>query len=384
MLRPRSLLRFPFSALAIALLAGCFQGRSFAQELQPESPRHSDSHPTGTFNGAETKISSLPVPSGMTAYDPFFSEGWAYWERDYLVHIEPRSPRVDLYDKDKVRASIKVVIPGYSDFTETDATVTRDGHLLVSGCSRADVGGKIHCFIGTASPDGHVSPIVDTGRFAPVGISTCDGENVWAMGWLRAPPYFDRESEKPYNVLRLYRLGDGKMIESELPRSSFPRRSHPAPAGRSPELTMQCRGTTLGIYEGASDEWIEYDAATSKLTRWKLLGQIQSHHFAQYDSAGKLLHFPVHATFITGVAMLDSGEVYASFVHQARDGSAPVSTGLFRLQKSGGQAAWLPVDGALGSAAKEGTFDELCGTDGKNLVYSRFGEHHWFFSSPPQ
>jgi hypothetical protein len=214
-------------------------------------------------------------------------------------------------------------------------------------------------------------------------ISTCDGSTVWAMGWLRAPPYFDREGDEPYDVLRLYRLGDGKIIESELPRSSFPARSSPVRAGfGSPDLTMQCRGATLGIYEGASDEWIEYDTDSSKLSRWKLPPQM--HHFAQYDSSGNILPFPVHPTFITGLAMLDSGDVYASFVHQARDGSSEATVGLFRLQKAAGQSAWSLVDGTLGSYGEQGKFEELCGTDRKNLVYSRFGEHHWFFSSPPR
>jgi len=34
----------------------------------------------------------------MTAYNPFFSEGRPVWERGYLVYVDPRSPRVDLYD----------------------------------------------------------------------------------------------------------------------------------------------------------------------------------------------------------------------------------------------------------------------------------------------
>ena len=326
----------------------------------------------------------MPAPNSTTAYDPSFSEGRGYWERDYLVYVDPRSPRVELYDKDKDQASVKVAIPGYSDLSLSDATVTPDGRLVVSGCSHADEGGKIHCFVGLASRDGHVSPLIDTERFAPTQISTCDGATVWAMGWLRAPPYFDREGDEPYDVLRLYRLKDGKIIASALPRSSFPARSNPSSPGgfESPELTMQCRGTTLGIYEGASDEWIQYDTANSKLTRWKLLKQ--THHFMQYDSEGKELPFPVHPTFITGLAMLDSGEVYASFVHEARDGSAKATVGLFRLQKAAEQSMWSLVDGTLGSYGEQGKFDELCGTDGKNLVYSRFEEHHWFFFSPPR
>jgi hypothetical protein len=338
---------------------------------------------TQSPNMAKVKGPASSAPNSETAYDPFFSEGRGYWERDYLVYVDPHSPRVDLYDKDKDQASVKVAIPGYGDFSLSDGTVTPDGHLVISGCSHADEGGQIHCFIGLASRDGHVSPLIDTERFAPARISTCDGVTVWAMGRLRAPPYFDRESDEPYDVLRLYRLNDGKIVESELPRTSFPRWSNPSSPGgfESPELMMQCRGTRLGIYEGASDEWIEYDTTNRKLTRWKLLKQ--THHFMQYDSNGNEVPFPVHPTLITGLAMLDSGDVYASFVHEARDGSAEATVGLFRLQKAAEESRWSLVDGTLGSYREQGKFHELCGTDGKNLVYSRYGERHWFFSSPP-
>jgi hypothetical protein len=334
-------------------------------------------------NTGKIKNATLPAPNSMTAYDPYFSEGRGYWERDYLVYVDPHVPRVDLYDKDKIQVSIKAAIPGYSDFHFHDGTVTPDGHVIVSGCSFADIGGEVHCFIGLANRDGHVSPLVDTGRFAPGRISTCDGATVWAMGWLRAPDFFGSESHKPYDVLRLYRLADGKIVTSALPRNSFPKRSHPSEPGgfQSPELTMQCRGTKLGLYEGASDEWIEYDAGDSKPTRWKL--PKMSHRFAQYDSNGKMLPVPVRETFITGVAMLDSGDVYASFVHRNRQGLAPATVGLFRLQKAADHATWLLIDGTEGSYAEQGKFQALCGTDGKNLVYSRMGELHWFFSSPP-
>ncbi len=327
---------------------------------------------------AKVKGPTLRVPNSTTAYDPFFSEGRGYWERDYLVYVDPYSPRVDLYNKDRNVASVKVVIPGYSDLTLSDATVTPDGHLVISGCSFADEGGKTHCFIGLASRDGYVSPLIDTERFAPRTISTCDGAAVWALGWLRAPPNFDREGDEPYDVLRLYRLRDGKIVEAELPRSSF---AHwPIGGFELPELTMQCRGTKLGIYDGVSDEWIEYDGANSQLKRWKL--PPVTHQFVQEDNSGKQIPFPIRVTFVTGVAMLDSGDVYASFGQNVRGGSARGLTGLFRLQKSGEQATWSPVDGTQGSYEELGQFHELCGTDGKNLVYSRFGEHHWFFSLP--
>src|SRR5579863_3792430 len=105
-------------------------------------------------NAAKVKGPTLPAPNSTTAYDPFFGEGRGDWERDYLVYVEPHSPRVELYDKDKDQASVKVAIPGYSDFSLSDATVTLDGHLIISGCSHADEGGKIHCFIGSRAEMG--------------------------------------------------------------------------------------------------------------------------------------------------------------------------------------------------------------------------------------
>jgi len=297
-----------------------------------------------------------------------------------MVYIEPLSPRVELYDKDKSQVSVKVTIPGFSSFSLSDATVTPNGKLIVAGCAHADIGGKIHCFIGIAAHDGRVSPMVDTDRFAPMNISTCDDSTVWALGWLRAPPDFDRESDEPYNTLRLYRLGDGKIVDSIFPRQSFP--PHSALFVGPPEVTMQCRDTKLGIYLGGTDEWIEYSPANRQPIHWKL--PKQTHHFPQYDSKGEMLHFPVHVTFITGLAMLDSGDVYASFVHQARDGSARATTGLFRLEKSGCEAKWVPVSGSNGTYGDQGRFKELTGTDGKNLVYSRHGEYHWLFSPPPR
>jgi hypothetical protein len=120
--------------------------------------------------------------------------------------------RVDLYDKDTFRSSVKVSIPNTNRVHVFDATVTEDGRLIVSGCYLPE-NGRRHCFVGVANPDGHVSPIVDTEKFSPMQISTCDGASVWAIGWLRTGPDLDREArDQPYHILREYRLADGKMV----------------------------------------------------------------------------------------------------------------------------------------------------------------------------
>ena len=80
------------------------------------------------------KHSALPAPTSTTAYDPYFYEGRGYWERNFLVYVPPRDDvRVDLYDKDTLRSSVKVSIPNTNRVHVFDATVTEDGRLIVSG-----------------------------------------------------------------------------------------------------------------------------------------------------------------------------------------------------------------------------------------------------------
>jgi hypothetical protein len=147
-----------------------------------------------------------------------------------------------------------------------------------------------------------VSPIVDTGKFSPTKVSTCDGATVWAIGWLRTGPDLDRESNEPYRILREYRLADGKMVNSALERTTFAPWPLPGFSGHGfPDLTMRCSGKVLGIYEGASDEWIEYDLSTNKLSRWRL--PKQDHPWAEQDKDGNILPKPNVQTSVTGIAM---------------------------------------------------------------------------------
>ncbi|HEX8892263.1 MAG TPA: hypothetical protein VF783_03010, partial [Terriglobales bacterium] len=190
------------------------------------------------------KQSALPAPTSTTAYDPYFYEGRGYWERNFLVYVPPRDDvRVDLYDKDTLRSSVKVSIPNTNRVHVLDATVTEDGRLIVAGCYLPETGQR-HCFVGVTNLDGHVSPIVDTGKFSPIEVSTCDGATVWAIGWLRTGPDLDRESNEPYHILREYRLADGKMVNSALERTTFARWSPPARSSHHnfPDLTMRCSG----------------------------------------------------------------------------------------------------------------------------------------------
>jgi hypothetical protein len=324
----------------------------------------------------------LPPPTSTTAYDPDFNQGRGYWVRNHLVYVHPHDTRVDLYDKDTFRSSVKISIPNSRDVSLSDATVAEDGRLIVSGCYLPEKG-QIRCFLGIANADGRVSPMVDTGKFSPKQVSTCDGATVWAIGWVRTGLDLDRESiNEPYHILREYRLVDGKMVSSTLERTTVAPWASPSLSQR-PDVMMQCRAKILGLYEGTRDQWIEYDLARGELSRWQL--PKQDHPWAEYDDNGKILPISYRRTRITGVAMLDSGDVYASFVHLVKD-SPPmeIQVGLYRLKKNGDGGDWIAVPGTLGANDQPGAFDQLNGTDGVHLVYSRFGEHTWFFSPAPR
>jgi len=81
--------------------------------------------------------------------------------------------------------------------------------------------------------------------------------------------------------------------------------------------------------------------------------------------------------------MLDSGEVYASF-HQYIVDTQQATVGLYRLENASDHWDWIEIDGTVGPSGQPDAFERLDGTDGARLVYSRFGEHSWFFSPAPQ
>jgi len=332
--------------------------------------------PQDTTKVVEAPQLALAAPESTTAYDPFFQQGRGVWERDYLVYVHAYPDSfVDLYDKDTFRASIKISIPNARSVSLSDASVSPGGKLIVSGCALLEDGAR-QCFVGRVDREGQLDPMLDTRKYAVTRVSACDDSTVWAMGWVRIN---ERESTRSYPVLRQYRLSDGKRLTAALDRASFPKWPGPALRGlhELPDLTMQCRGTTVGIYEGATDEWIEYDTSRGVLSRWKL--PQATHPWAEYDADGHNLPERLFGSSITGVAMLDSGKVYASFVTRNRDGSAQWA--LYQLRKEGHSGEWLPIGAASRRLPKPSGFKWLNGTDGRHLVYSRFDEPGWFFSA---
>ena len=114
--------------------------------------------------------------------------------RNFLVYVPPRDDvRVDLYDKDTLRFSLKVSIPNTNRVDVFDATVMEDGRLLSLDvtCLRRARGTALWAFPIQMATFRRSSI---TEKFSPMQVTTCDGATVWARGWLRTGPDLDRES----------------------------------------------------------------------------------------------------------------------------------------------------------------------------------------------
>jgi len=97
-------------------------------------------------------------------------------------------------------------------------------------------------------------------------------------------------------------------------------------------------------------------------------------------TVSKVAALPAERTFhITGFALTDSGEIFASF-HDAANPKAVVS-GLFHLERgsAGGRYKWVAVPGTLGVYLKDSPIHQLWGADGDKLVFSRLkdGRLYW-------
>jgi hypothetical protein len=138
-----------------------------------------------------------------------------------MVYVPPRDDvRVDLYDKDTLRSSVKVSIPNTNRVHVFDATATKDGRLIVSGCYLSETGQR-HCFVGLADPDGHVSLGWDWYRGMSANVPRCMGE---------------RQAMKDTSRLRIKEIVAGRYLVF---------------AAHSGYLEQEYKATKSGLGEGA-------------------------------------------------------------------------------------------------------------------------------------
>lgn len=131
--------------------------------------------------------------------------------------------------------------------------------------------------------------------------------------------------------------------------------------GRYPgEISLRCTSSKVGLLNGASSEFVEFDLAANKLKVSKVEPLP-----------------PPEEVRITGFALTESGDVFVSLHDHS---TTPSRSGLFKLSfDKSDVGAWVPVDNTVGRYLHGAKVDQLLGADGSDLVYTRDlgGSAYW-------
>lgn len=308
-------------------------------------------------------VDGFMEPHQKGRYSSMMQGGWKYWDKDYLVtwapdgislDISKDKPAVMLFDRTGQAKEAYFWLDGASRVGVSYAAVTRSGKVVVSGGSR-NKEGAVAFYIGEISA-GH-QRVIRTSPFAPV--YTCSGEDdtVWAYG-------FDRDNEgnrvASGPMLRQFSFDKGQLKATllisqlssgwELPEGSYPG-----------QVSMRCNSNVLAIYNARANELVRLDFKSNALT------------IAKVDP----LPDPSKIR-ITGFALTDSGDVFASFHDRSK--SQPLS-GLFQLVfDDAGNGRWTAVPGTVGPYRHGSPIGRLLGADGTSLVHTRDADDDVYWS----
>ena len=319
---------------AFSLLS--FPAYLFSQNIQADATRLSEPRYQG----------QLPPP--VNSY-PF-----KYWDKGYLIaytagDTSPSRPAAILYDRDgRIARQVTVWFKDADSVAIVDAAVSRSGNAVVAGGTESPTG-AIANFIASIGDDGRVRQVIRTTPFTPAYICAGEDGTVWAYGHDR-----DENGKRVEGSLRLlqYSFDKGQtraMLDASVLGSPGWKLSH----GHYPgEVELRCSSSKVGLLNGASSEWVEFDIPSNKLKVSKIEPLP-----------------PIDQMRITGVALTDSGEVFVSLHDRS---SKPPRSGLFRLSFVGSDVGkWAPVEDTVGPFLQGAKVGQLLGTDGTNLIYTR-------------
>jgi hypothetical protein len=307
--------------------------------------------------GAKQPSGSISEPQHRASIPGLLRTWHRVWDKGYLVSwgsigsydASPTEPSVVLYDRDGHIAREAIVWFKDADTVGiNDVTINRAGNLAVAGGTKNQAG-AIANFIASIGSDGRIGKVVRTTPFLPIYVCGADDGTVWSYGIDR-----DEEGRGVEKSLRLRQYSfDKGQLRALLDISTLKPGGWKLIRGRYPgEISLRCTSQKVGLYNGGSGEWIEFDIAASRLR------------------VTKVNPLPPPKTMrITGFALTEAGDVFASLHERS---SSPARSGLFRLGfDSAGLGSWIPVKNTLGPYLHGGPIERLLGTDGTDLIYTR-------------
>jgi hypothetical protein len=290
--------------------------------------------------------SGLASPSYQADFTPVIVNGYhaVTWGNGYLVSFglgEMKEP-VTLYDKaGNWLYANSLNLDGARLVYGQDVVATKSGTAIVAA-SAATADGAIADMIVELGKEG-IRRIIRTTPFYPLKVCVTDEGTVWAFGKELTP---DRRAEprSNYALLREYSFDTGE-LRTTLSRSTFHPPAGVPLTGTRGDAYLECNSKKVVLASGATNELIEYDLASSALSRWPMA------------SLGD-------GFYMTGAALTRSGDVYVSTLRPGQN----ALTSILRIRESvSGIAEWT----SLQSVPAANNFFILLGNDGDDLVYAR-------------
>jgi hypothetical protein len=329
-----------------AVLLPCFALVTSAQ--QPSQPR---------------TLVTLSEPMRATLYPEVMCAHCVVpeWDRSYLLHREfDKDPAVvTMFDREgKKVLEARVVPPDAAKVSLIATGATHAGGILAAGGGTM-TDGSSQRFIAKTDPAGRTVQSVHTGRFTTRHVCEAPDGTVWALGFdlhiLDSP-----DADK--NVLRHYSFEKGLLgtfVSLDSISKSPDAYSQVSVPGRS---YLGCGKDRVSVYLGPAAQYIEVDASTEKLARWKV---------DMSSVVGSKTH---------GLAVTDEGKIFLAFANDP-DPNGERKHGLYELKATPGSPIASPtaVDGTVTDfdsykTVPDGTFLRLWGADGNSLVVSTKGD----------
>jgi hypothetical protein len=318
-----------------------------------------------------TTTTTLAEVSNQGNFPAVLQKGFRYWSNGDLVTIDfppfmvPDKPGVILYDRYGAVARQPIVwLEDSRSLSVSDVAVSRSGNLVVGGGATNNEG-AIANFIAEIGNDDRVHRVVRTTPFVPTYVCALDDGTVWAYGFQRDASIQTMESSPR---LRQYSFDKGllqaMLVTAALPDGEVFRQTWLAAQGKYlGALNLRCNSKMVVLYNAGTGDLVEYDLGKHKMTVSKVAAL-----------PADIRHFR-----ITGFALTDSGEMFASFYDTANM-KVPVS-GLFHLERDSASSGykWVAVPGTVGAYLKDSPIQKLWGADGDQLVFSRLkdGRLYW-------
>jgi hypothetical protein len=344
-----------------------------------------------TSSGTTSSVSKLLPPNKTVSYSITKQQGTSGMEfsHGYLVkfvHFSSGEPNIFICDSaGQPQKKLLIMPPNTASVFLTSVDIGLNSRLAFAGKSTS-ADGSSSPFIGFSGLDGANPVFYDTKEYEATKIAAADDGSVWTVGAAR--PDISTVSGKTvmkwtnYDMLRHY-SSTGVLMDHYLPRwgtltayAAIATDSTGSKASGLYDSTGSVQSTTdeqVSGYVGAWNPRREVFLKSSGLHTILLDGvnhliyiwDAKTHSLASFPIVGQTL--PI----ITGVVLLETGEVLASL--RSSESISGSMRGLFNLaqQSSGSSYEWQEIRGTLNKGHALRKFNSLLGRDDDSFVYSR-------------